>query len=256
MNRVRSERAGYTILETMIFLLVSGILFFSAMLLVNGQQNKTEFTTVVRDFDTKLQSVIGNVSSGYYNNPGSVTCTVAAGPPRQPQITSTPSVQGQNEGCTFVGQYITLPTPPAPADNFTITSHAGLRLNDAGEEVQSLAEARPTPINETTETYNLLNGVRAKMRIVNGADITTVAITPTFNSYNSLGFLDSGSSRVQLHAITGAGVDTIDPTDGIQICLIEDPGDDNTGPGQTGLIFLNTGSTRVTVDNDTGACPW
>lgn len=252
MNRVRSGGTGYTIVETMIFLAVSGILFISAMLLVNGQQRKTEFTALVRDFDSKLQSIMGNVASGYYNNPGAVTCTVSA-TPRRPIITMGASTQGQNEGCTFIGQYIGLTTPPA--DTFTFTSHAGLRLNDAGEEVQKLADAWPTPITQTVENYGLPNGINAKMRIVGGNDIATIAVTPTFNSYNN-GLLTSGSSRVELHAITATELATqtppigiTNPPTGIEICLLDDS-------GQTGLILLNSGSTKVTIDNSTGACPW
>lgn len=246
MNKVSGQPSGYTILETMIFLLVSGILFFSAMLLVNGSQRKAEFETLVRDFDTKLQSIIGNVASGYYNNPGAITCTVNAGPPRTPQISAMASTQGQNAGCTFVGQYIEL---SAAQDSFTITSYAGLRLNDSGGEVKSLAEARAVPITQTAETVNFLNGVTTKMRIINGADIDTIAITPTFAGLNSNGFLESGSSQVELHAITAANVDTPNPKEGVEICLRDDS-------GQIGLVYLNNGSTRVKIDNTTGTCPW
>lgn len=267
MNRVRSEPTGYTIVETMIFLAVSGILFFSAMLLVNGQQRKTEFETNVRDFNTKLQSVIGNVASGYYNNPGAIICDADPGPPRRPRITDIPddaTSQGLNEDCTFVGQFITVPNPPGN-DRFTITSHAGLRLNDSGEEVQSLAESIPTPITQTAEDYELLNGLRAKMRIatkdaggviVGGIPIVTLAVAPTFGSYNAFGDLNSGSARVDFHAIKSDGIDTVNPGDGIQICIVDDPNTDNIGPGQTGLIYLSNGNTSVTIDNDNGVCPW
>ena len=241
MNTVRSGDTGYTIVETMIFLAVSGGLFLTAMLVINGQQRKTEFATSVRDFDSKLQSVIGNVSSGYYNNPGAITCTEDPGPPRAPDITVGASIQGQNHDCTFVGQYVDL---PAPFDKFTITSYAGLRLNSAGKEAESLAEANPQPITQTAEDYNLLRGVTASMKIIGGSGIDTLAITTTFNQHDSSGILGSGSSRVELHAITGAGVDTVNPPNGVQICL--DGGD------QVGIIVLNTGSTNVTIGS---SCP-
>ncbi len=233
---------GYTIVETMIFLAVSGGLFLSAMLLINGQQRKTEFTTSVRDFDSKLQSVIGNVASGYYNNPGTITCDVMiiAGI-RTPNPTSGVSNQGQNHDCTFIGQYIELPT----SDKFTITSYAGLRLNDAGKEVQSLAEAVPTPITDTAEGYSLLSGVTATMKIVGGSIIDRLAITTTFNQHDGAGIIGSGSSRVEIYAREDvSGIDVVNPPSGVQICL--DGGD------QVGIIVLNTGSTRVSIGN---SCP-
>ena len=245
MNRVRSDGSGYTIVETMVFLAVSGALFLSAMLLINGQQRKTEFSTSVRDFDSKLQSVMGNVASGYYNNAGNISCTASATGP-VPAVGGTS--QGQSAGCTFIGQFIDLTT--APFDKFIITSYAGLRLK-AGttEEVQNLVDAQPQPIG--AEDYNLLGGVTAKMKPATGpaTAIVRLAITTTFNQSNSSGILGSGSSRSELHAYTAVGPfdpanEVILPPEGVQICL--DGGD------QVGIIVLNTGSTRVSIGD---SCP-
>ena len=41
---VRQTEAGYTILETMIFLIISGALMASAALLFNGKINRSQFT--------------------------------------------------------------------------------------------------------------------------------------------------------------------------------------------------------------------
>ncbi len=238
-TRQKSNRflGGYTIVETMIFLAVSGALFLSAMLLLNGQQRKTEFSTSVRDFDSKLQSVFGNVTSGYYNNAGSIACSAT---PTGPSITAGTS-QGESAGCTFIGQYIELPVP----ERFTITSYAGLRLK-AGttEEVQNLADAQPKPIS--AEDYNLLGGVTASMKLAGTAtNIVRLAITTTFNTYTG-GILGSGSSRSEMHAYIAAGpfTEVPIPPEGVQICL--DGGD------RVGIIVVNTGSTNVTIGN---TCP-
>lgn len=240
MNRGRSS-SGYTIVETMVFLAVSGALFLTAVLLVNGQQRKTEFTTAVRDFDSKLQSVIGNVTSGYYHGGGSITCEDQPGPLLK--ITSSPSPQGQNSDCTFIGQWIEL----APSnDNFTITSYAGVRRDSSGKEVQTLADAKPTPISATAETFKLLSGVTASMkRISPSTPFTTLAIITTFNQYSG-GSLSSGSSRSDIHAINGVTTIGINPSGGVQICL--------TDQEQYGAILLNTGSTVVTIGKG-NTCP-
>lgn len=240
MNRVRSSRDGYTIVETMIFLAVSGALFLSAMIVINGKQRKTEFNTTVRDFDSKLQSIIGNVSSGYYNSPGNVSCVVSGG---IPVVSNTPSVQGQNQACTYIGQYIDL---VAPFDKFTITSYAGLRRDPiTGKDITSLAAANATPITSTAEDYNLLSGVTASMKLVGpGTNIVKLAVTTTFNQNTTSGILKSGSSRTELHAITAANVDNLNPLNGVQICL--------NGGDQVGIIVLNTGTTTVSIGS---SCP-
>jgi type II secretory pathway pseudopilin PulG len=45
---------GFTIIETMIFLAVSGALLASSLLLVSGSQNKSQFNNAVRDLNRKL----------------------------------------------------------------------------------------------------------------------------------------------------------------------------------------------------------
>jgi hypothetical protein len=251
MSKVRSSITGYTIVETMIFLAVSGAIFFTAMLLVNGQQRRTEFATTVRDFDSKLQSVISNVASGYYNDPGQFTCTVTAG---VMTITPTASTQGQNSDCTFVGQFIDL--APSPNNNkFTITSIAGARRvgdKEATSVLQLYSAGLLKPITETAETYTLPNGVIASyMKIITPVrNIPTIAVFTTFNQYkdpSNSSTLSSGSSRSDIWGVDiSVPFAAPNPPSGIEICL--------TDGEQYGSIILNTGSTRVTMGNGS-TCP-
>lgn len=229
---------GYTIVEVMIFLAVSAVLLASALLLISGQQQRAEFNTAAREFDSKLQSVIGNVASGYYNNTEQTTCTVSGG---TITVNTGSGNFGQNSDCVFIGQWIGISSGASQA---TITSYAGLRRTGSPpQEVQSLADANPTPITDTVETYRFRGGnITATMKdIATNQALDTVAITTTFNAYNG-GTLASGSSRVETHAInTATSLDITNPKQGIQICL--------TDGEQAASIVLNTGSTRVTIFN-------
>lgn len=245
MMRLRSSGVGYTIVESMIFLAVSGALLLSIIGLINGQQRKTEFTTAVRDFDSKLQSVISNVANGYYNNPGGFRCTVNPGPPPTPTISAGSSEQGQNSDCTFVGQWINRASP----NSFTITSYAGLRRTGSPpKEVQTLTDAQPTAITTTAETYDLPSGFTTSMKIISsGQIINTIAVAPTFNVHDASGVLQSGSSRSDVYAGNPAsGPVPVNPSGGIQICL--------TDGHQFGAITLN-GSTTIVKIGDGGICP-
>lgn len=255
-----AARAGYTIVETMIFLAVSGALFLSTMLLMGGQQRKTQFATTVRDFDTKLQSVISNVATGYYyNSTGNTTCDISSG---FPVVTSGGTTgQGQASDCTFIGQVI-VPS----ATGITIYSTAGLRrAGTPARDVARISEARPTLITATAENYNLDNGVRIlsmKRLPAPTQDFNALATFTTFNPYSSSG-LTSGSSRSDIYAIRPAdpaGIQAalaadppsdlttpnpnsydLNPPDGVQICLI--------GGEQRAKIILNNGSTNLTIGN-------
>lgn len=249
MNRVRSKDAGYTIVETMIFLAVSGALFLSAMLLLNGQQRKTEFSTTIRELDTKLQSVIGNVSAGYYNNPGSVSCTLSSG---NLNITNTPSTQGQNKDCTFIGQVI---TPTATDDALLIYSVAGLRLYALNQEVKDLKDAKPKLITQTVEEYKFPSGITLDSIKIGVSPFKSIGVFTTFNQYSSGSnpLLKSGSTKSDIYGFTFSSVEGIEGdlirnpspvSDVIQICV--------TDGEMYGVILLNSGSTRVSIGN---SCP-
>jgi len=97
---------GFTIVETMIVLAVTGMLFVSAALAINGRQNKTEFTTAINALQQQLQQVINETSSGYYPNNGTFTCKgdiTGTGPVT---FSNTANQQGANGGCIFMGKAI------------------------------------------------------------------------------------------------------------------------------------------------------
>lgn len=235
------SQTGYTIVETMIFLAVTSALFVSAMLLINGQQRKTEFSTTVRDFDSKLQSVITNVSNGYYNGAGSIRCQLSGS---TLLITTINPHQGQNGDCTFLGQYITL----APTqDKFTITSVAGIRRT-AGKEITDLSSANVTQITQTRQDYVLPQGITATMTLADSTKTpinNTLAIMTNLRPYNGNN-LASGSNQVDFWADPGTFTGSPNPSKGIQVCM--------TDGQQQGVILLNAASTTVTT-GDGGSCP-
>lgn len=61
---------GYTIIEVMIFMVVSGGLLVSVLGSISGQQQKTRFQTGVRDFESQIQDMINDVETGYYPSNG------------------------------------------------------------------------------------------------------------------------------------------------------------------------------------------
>ena len=67
MKRASGGRShGFTIVETMIVLAVSGALFTSAIFFIGGRQQKAEFTASVRNFETSINDIANDVSDGYF----------------------------------------------------------------------------------------------------------------------------------------------------------------------------------------------
>lgn len=114
---------GFTIIETIIFLTVSSALFVSAMLLVGGQQAKTEFRQAVGEAQSVIDDTANNVSTGYYKSPDTTGQCAASGS-GEPGLSGAATVEtGANPACMMLGQVIQF----GQGDNLTVSSVIGFR---------------------------------------------------------------------------------------------------------------------------------
>ena len=95
---------GFTIVEVLIFLAVSSALMVSAFTLISGSQNKAAFTVGINDLQQQINTVVNNVSNGYYAESATAQgCTVdSAG---ALQFSSTGS-KGTSSQCIFLGRVV------------------------------------------------------------------------------------------------------------------------------------------------------
>lgn len=240
MIRVGSSR-GFTMVETIIFLAVSSALFVSAMLLMSGQQAKTEFRQAIGEVQSQVDDVANDVSTGYYSTNGDLNCKV--GPLGPPQIVQAPT---DNKGtCIFLGRVVQF----GVGDSMTLGVYnlAGYRLDSDSKPVTSLPDAVATLMANEGEGYSattMSGGLTVAKAFyqasVGGAKvpISGVAFTSTLASYNAAaGGLSSGSSTVNVIPITGSvGVNqggfksaaesqlrsaspVVNPGGGVHVCL-------------------------------------
>ncbi len=73
---MRASSGGYTIVEVMIVLAVTGMLFVMAWNLIGGRQKRVQFNEGIRETLTKVQSVISEVNNGYFKNASNLQCYV------------------------------------------------------------------------------------------------------------------------------------------------------------------------------------
>jgi len=100
----RAASGGFTIVEVMIVLAVTGIMFVAAAIMINGRQNKTEFMTGINDLQQELQQVINETASGYYPSNENFTCTGAISATDTVKFATGSNKQGTNGGCIFMGK--------------------------------------------------------------------------------------------------------------------------------------------------------
>lgn len=273
---------GYTILETMIFLLVSGVLLVSALLIFNGQQNRTRFTQGLKEMDSTVNGVIGEVASGYYPGNDQLSCGLILGV--VPIVLNSGGTgQGSNENCVFLGKSLKF-----GGDQYSVNTIVGRRLEtDNRTQIQNL-EDPDGPGPKVGAQPSVANGANAGMadlserrlvssgmyvydmyQVRNGvsSSIGSVAFVFTLASYQA-GSSDpvSGSTGIDMIGIDGTTLngtaledwsktkemqDADRDTDQVVICFSQDPG----GGGRKGAIVIGGQGNLLatTVINDAAA---
>lgn len=201
------SNGGYTIIEVMIFLVVTATLFISAMAVFNGRQARTEYTQAVRETDQRILTVINEVGSGNFPDQGNFSCTSSSS--GTVIDVSGSEEQGSNESCIFVGKLMHFGIDGDERD-YAVYTLAGSRLDgSSGQIVTNLAEASPTVVQSLTETFRVPYGGKVFKVVApdceNNGDnkqIAGFAVTQTFGEVSD-GDPISGSQSVRVQPLCG-----------------------------------------------------
>lgn len=222
-----ASNRGFTIIEVLIFLVVSAFILSSALVLMSGRQQQVQYRQGVRDFDGRIRTTINDVTNGFFPSQ-SFNCSAAVG-----MITfSLPSTddQGTREDCLFAGKAIR-PLSGSP-NEIEIISLAAERASIG--EVSSVADANLTPINtadvDLTQTLETSWGLRLeKIANQDGDELSFVAIIPSFGEGDAENRFESGAGAPSVYAglrgvhALGAGTmdtpDLLQTDDAIYFCL-------------------------------------
>ncbi len=265
---------GFTIVETLIVLAVTSLLFVSVALLINGRQNRTNFLVGVRSLQQQFQQIINETESGYYPNNGNFSCSVA-GPPLS--ITSGTTPQGKNQDCIFAGKTIVV-GGTNHTDNYSVYPLAGRRAIN-GADVKTPAEASITAIAKSTANSHapvvrdipLPNNLTyKKARLANSPSWTTgafpIALLSSFGNFQSTAGNTTGSQQLILstystwssgksdadninYEATRGAVQYPVASSGVEYCF-------NSGGTNQSVIITISAGLSVTADVKTGVdCP-
>jgi type II secretory pathway pseudopilin PulG len=151
---MRRPSGGYTILETLIVIAVSSAMFLAAVSAFGGRQEQVQFTQAVRDLESKLLDVINDVNTGFFENPGSISCQGSL-PGARPTLADTGGTgQGASEDCIFLGKTIHFDTVSSGSHRLNISTIVGLR-SGGGDHSNSLEQAKPVVIAGGTLESNV-----------------------------------------------------------------------------------------------------
>lgn len=149
---------GYTIVEVMVVLAISGVMFVIAASFIAGKQAQTAFTEGTNELASRLQATISEVNDGQYSDI-ILHCTLGA-----TQLNFDTSIQqqtGTNAPCVFVGKF--------------------LHFSEGGDstkyETFDLAGARCVA-SVTGQCVTTLDGPPAVTAVELGDDLTTHDVIP------------------------------------------------------------------------------
>jgi hypothetical protein len=218
-----TTEAGFTIVETMIFLAISGAMFFLAVSAIGGKQQQTEFQTGIDTLRAQLNLEMSNVNTGNYPTlGGGFVCSVSGGGAPN-DSSATPAGT-----CDILGEIISFQQPSAGsnASTYTISPLFGRTYVGApsGDVSTTIAEAQPI-LFPASANISQTEAMPFGLQIVPWSGETAQSIYKggligafgliSFTSfggasgYNSVtGNLNSGSSHTEIFGMPGSSYKT------------------------------------------------
>ena len=160
MKSVRLKRlGGFTIVEVLVVLAISGALLASSLALVANLQPEADFTQSMYDMKSKIENSIRGASNTNYPNTTQFDCIKSANKPTLVSVIAPATHEpGTNQDCIFLGKALAI---PLNAGTLYIYSILGLRTDASGNNITTYEAATPTVANtsgfDLTETYSRNN---------------------------------------------------------------------------------------------------
>lgn len=164
MNGGKSH-AGYTIVEVMIVLAVSGIMFLIAANFISGKQARTAFTSGTNTFTSRMQEVATQVQTGQYSDVN-FGCTATA---TSISINSNDTnSQGTNSDCIFMGKFIhfSVGGDTKKYDVMMLAGKDGETTYDSARAITPGADSQGTL--DLTSHFDVPQGLEVKKVMVGG----------------------------------------------------------------------------------------
>lgn len=203
-NKIELTEKGYTVVEVIIALSVTSLLFVSVATLLGGRQAIAQFTQGVRTYESLIQNVSSETSNGYYRT--EFGCNVGAGDYSYTFGDSSDSNPGANVGCVFIGKALVPHTTEETTHVLTLIGRQ-FQAGSTGDLANTIEESQPVVVPATNNIdevnehrYGLLvNGIEDSA----GNDLSAlVFMLPTSGGVANPGFSGS-SSGVLLFGVTG-----------------------------------------------------
>lgn len=274
---MKRRQHGFTMVEVMIFLAISGAMLGWSVLSIRGRQQQVQFSQAVREFENVIKDYINDIGTGYYPNAANTSCTVSNPFNASSDIRFAPSgtaTAGSNKDCIFLGKAIQFGVHGSNGEDYNVYTVLGRRQTPSGSslrDVTSFREARPTPLLKDTggDTFDYTEHKSLGWGThITGVSSGLIGFFTTFAQSGSRG-LESGSADTQSIAIpdSSGSVFPFDATQNTAVNAIRDYQVDTPAPftpqticlsradnEETALITIGSNGRSIDVDTEFKAC--
>lgn len=263
--------AGFTIVETMIVLAITGGLFVAIAATLAGRQDSAEFTHAIQNVQAEIQQTVNQVSAGFYPNNGDFTCTASG---NAIIFNAGSTGQGSNQDCVFLGKVMQFTVQGTNPEQYRTYTIAGLRGPTVGA-TSPFQNVSPTVVGvgnnyiDYSAVGTLEYGLSTVWMKSGGTNIGAVGFLMepgSLNSASASGF-NSGAQQVDLIPLPGTSLGQsvnqsvnsitnslqdvnltadapVNPVAGVQICFA------SGGTNQSGLISIGGSGRQLLVTLD------
>lgn len=172
--RLTSRLSGFTIIEVMITLAISGVMFVTAIGLFSSQTGETQFSQTMQDLNSEITAKLKEVGTNLSGSYQQYSCTVnpAGSPPR-----AVLSAGSTNSDCLYLGKAISAPQGSTSLYIYTVLGNRQTYQGGSSTGiVESFADTNPVPAITSpynlTETYNL-RSAKVKTSQINKSNDTS-----------------------------------------------------------------------------------
>lgn len=198
--------SGFTVVETLIVLAITGVMFVAIVGVVSGRQAKTQFNQAANNITSEIEQIISEVQSGYYPDTGKFNCHGTEG-----------IAQGTNKDCASLGKLVQF---GINQDTYKIDTVAGKRY------AADFGDAEPYLDASSTQNKRLTFGLTLKWMRASGSDVVSFGVISEFAGTGSgamygsqsINIVPVASSIVNTGVLTSAYANR-NPASGVEICF-------------------------------------
>ncbi|MGH7241226.1 MAG: PulJ/GspJ family protein, partial [Candidatus Saccharimonadales bacterium] len=198
MKQGGERSSGFTIVEVMIFLAVSSLMFLAAVVFISGKQATVEFHQSMADINSQINKVVNQVANGEYNSLGSYTCVAptAGGSPKITNVATTAQgangPTGNSDGCVFLGKVLQFNADGVNTKYRTYTL-ASRQFTNGLNPVMSFTAATPIAVDSTASAPSPSQANLSQTTALGNGTVATASYfcTPVCSSIGAFGFFGS-----------------------------------------------------------------